>query len=483
MTITPSSSEERLSPFTATVWLAQQVSATFDGTTVTAAISSSGAWEVRFPVHDAGGPYVLDVSSGADHLHLQDLMVGDVWLASGQSNMHFTMRPFAPWTEGVLDYEREIAAANNPNVRFFTVPIEASFPEKTEEKGYWQVASPETACNFSAVAYYFAQKVQQQTGVPIGILSAAVGSTSVNSWIAPSRSDPAKLQHDEAVRHQHVAGMATYEASLPAYYAAAREALSSCTGAPVAPHHDPFPNFIFETAGAYNAMIAPLRSFPIKGVIWYQGEADARYSETYADKFRNLVESWRANWHNPDLPFYFVQLANRDFRAAEIMHHDFREGNFSLLRYQQFNDLSISHTGLAVATDVGDPGLIHPRNKKPVGERLALQALRKTYGLPVIADGPIFQSITVDGDKLVVHFATNGSPLVNRTGSSEPAGFEVAGSDGYFVPALAKLQGDTVVLSSPAVPQPKHARYAWGDDPRLSIYNEAGLPAPSFQTP
>lgn len=459
------------------------VTANFDNASQTATADAAGRWQFSFAAHSAGGPYTLTVSSGKEKLQIKDLLVGDVWLSSGQSNMHFPMKASIPWTEGVLNAEQEIAAANYPRVRFFIVPVEAEFPAKPEEDGTWEVSSPETACNFSGVSYYFAIEVFRKTGIPIGILSASVGGTPIDAWMESSRVPAKELATDADQRTAHAAAMETYIRTAPEYYAASRGGLTCTAGSKTAYHPEPYTNYLYSASGCYNAMIYPLRNYPIKGFIWYQGESNARDYDLYVDCMQQLISNWRRDWSDPTLPFYYVQIANRDFRSAQAGNPNFIMGRSGELRFQQYKALTISNTGMAVAADVGDPQNIHPRDKKTVGTRMTLQALRKTYGMAnVAADGPLYTYYEVKSDQLIVHFNTNGSPLVNRTGSMEPDGFEIAGEDGKFIPAISQIKGDTVVLHSPAVKKPVAARYGAGDNPWLSLYNSEGLPAPTFTT-
>lgn len=459
-----------------------QVVVAFDEKKATATAAADGAWNVTLPAHAAGGPFVLTASAGTATVQVKDLLVGDVWLASGQSNMQFAMRPLPPWSEGVLDYENEIAASSNDRVRFFAEPVEATYQAKKEASGAWEAVSPASACNLSAVAWYFAREVQQKTGVPIGIVSASVGATDIASWMEGSRQDPERLRLEAKQRAEHAQEIAVMETQLPKYYSVLNSALTVCHNVSAATMHWPFHEYLYGATGTYNAMIAPLKGLALRGVIWYQGEGDAPHAAGYAERMSQLIANWRALFADPELPFYYVMLSNRDFSAAQVGKPGARPGHYAELRGEQMKALAIPHTGMAVATDVGDAMLTHPRDKKSVGERLAWQALRKTYGQSVPADGPMVKEIRFANGKAIVQFDTGGLGLVNRTGSLEPGGFEIAGADGKFVPAMASLEGESVSVSSPAVFQPKAVRYGWLDDPRLSLFNRAGLPVPPFSS-
>jgi sialate O-acetylesterase len=446
-----------------------------------------GKWRVELPARPAGGPFTLTVTAGGKTISFKDVLLGDVWMASGQSNMSMPMRPVPPYTMGVTDYEHEIAAANELNVRFFVVPEEADFPEQTEMHGDWLESKGAQVCNVSAVAYYFARKVNRDTGVPIAVIDASVGSTGLSAWVnidVNRKAHPDAVAASEKLLQEHVAEVRDYERDRPDFDKRTEESIrNNCGPSGVTKEHTmPFPNFIFKPSGLYNAMIAPFHQVPIKGVLWYQGDADSHWYAGYSDRMKELIDSWRASWHQPDIPFYWVMLQN--VTADERFGRDYDPKNdfYPFLREQQRIALSkISHGGMAVATDVGDPMFPHPRNKKAVGERLALIALANDYGVKVVSSGPMLKSVSHGGDQLFLKFDTFGSPLRVNTGTV-PGGFEIAGADGKYHPAMATVNGDTVTLSSPLVKDPRNARYGWKGNPYLSLYNAAGLPAPPFTT-
>jgi sialate O-acetylesterase len=457
-----------------------------DAATQKTTAASDGSWRVKLPSHVFGGPFLLTVTAGKDSTTLSDVMIGDVWLASGQSNMAMVMRPEPPYTLGVLDYANEIANANSTGVRAFIVPEEGDFPEQKEMHGSWHVAVGQQTCNVSAVAYYFARKVNMATGIPIGIITAAVGSTGIDSWLPMDinrKYQAANMAQTDKLLQDHAAEVAEYERLRPEWDLKAEAAANVCSGLPTPAHTQPFPNFLFKRSALYNSMIYPLQQMPIKGVIWYQGEADARYYAGYANKMRELVGSWRAGWKQPEMPFYFVQLTNIAPEERQGLDFDPKDLNFTNQREQQrVASLTIPNVGMAVTADVGDPMQVHPRNKKAMGERLALLALAHDYGQKIIANGPLYASMSVQESQLRIKFEMQGSTLRTKTGSN-PYGFEIAGEDGVYHPALSAIEGaDTVVLSSPLVKEPKNARYAWHENPTMSVYNAEGLPASGFST-
>jgi sialate O-acetylesterase len=445
-----------------------------------------GKWRVELPARQAGGPYILTVTAKGKTTSFKDVLLGDVWLASGQSNMSMVMRPVLPYTMGVLDYEHEIAAANEQNVRFYTVPEEGDFPEQAEMHGFWQVSQGSQVCNVSAVAYYFARKMNQEAGIPIGMIISAVGSSGIDSWMEMgiNRNRHAEdMAATDKLLADHSVEFAEYQRDRPDFDLRAEESLKSCgSGLPMPMHKQPFPGFLFKRSAIYNAMIAPLHQVPIKGVIWYQGEADAKWYQVYADRMQDLIVSWRTYWHQPQMPFYFVQLAAWSPEERQGLDFDPKSLNFTNLREKQrIAAMVIPNTGMAVSADLGDPMFIHPRNKKPVGERLALLALAHDYGIKVVSSGPTLKSMSRSGEELYLKFDMHDSPLRVNTGT-RPYGFEIAGADKVFHPAIATVDGDTIKLTSPQVKEPQNARYGWRENPSLSLYNAAGLPASPFTT-
>jgi sialate O-acetylesterase len=355
--------------------------------------------------------------------------------------------------------------------------------------GDWIVSEGKNVCNVSAVAYYFARKVNQDIGIPIGVIISAVGATSIGSWVETSinqKNKSASVEATAKLLQEHAVELKQYEANeRPEYEKKAEQSLkNNCTEGTIMPAHgkEPFEHFMTKPSALYNAMIAPLEQVPIKGVLWYQGEADAKTFAGYSDRMKEMIDSWRAHWHEPQMPFYFVQLENVDQERRFGKDPDPKDVFDADLREQQRLALAkIPHSGMAVATDVGDPMFPHPRNKKAVGERLALLALANDYGIKVVSTGPMYKSFSRFGDHLAVKFETQGSPLIVKTGTV-PGSFEIAGPDGVFHPAMAKVDGDSVDLSSPLVKDPKNARYGWSNNPDLYLYNAAGLPAPPFTT-
>ncbi|HEX8429019.1 sialate O-acetylesterase [Hymenobacter sp.] len=431
----------------------EKVALTFQGKTYAATPATTGKWQIMLPAIPAGGPYTMTIK-GQNTLTIQDILVGDVWLASGQSNMELPLRdPNAPSPNSyplIVNAEQEVAAANFPRIRQFTVKKVTAYQPQTENQGYnWKVCSPSTAGQFSAVAYFFARDLYKRYNVPIGIISSPWGGTPAEAWVSGA-----------ALK------------TLPDFQAPVTELEQLAATVPATDN-----NAQNKPTTLYNGMIAPLIPYALKGVIWYQGESNANRGEQYRTLFPALIKDWRGRW-GYEMPFLFVQLANFNESPTEPTESDWAE-----LREAQAQALVLPRTGMAVALDIGDAKDIHPANKQDVGHRLALVARKVAYGdKQVVASGPTFQSMSVSGNTAKLRFTGVGSGLVVKGGNGALKGFAVAGADKKFYWATATVQGQDVVLSSSAVPTPVAVRYAWANNPEANLYNREGLPAAPFRT-
>jgi sialate O-acetylesterase len=442
---------QRHAPVPVWGWAApgEQVTVTFRGKTYPAMPAASGKWQVALPATPAGGPYAMTIK-GQNTLTIQDILVGDVWLASGQSNMELPLRDRNAPAPGaypmIVNAEQEVAAANYPQIRQFTVKKTVAYQPQPENEGYnWQVCSPATAGSFSAVGYFFARDLYQRYQVPIGIISSPWGGTPAEAWVS---AEALKQLPDFQTK---VAGPAP----------------------PATPAKDPqnTPTVL------YNGMIAPLLPYALKGIIWYQGESNVGRAAQYLTLFPALIRDWRARW-GTELPFLFVQLANYTKALQEPA-----ESAWAELREAQAQALALPRTGMAVAIDIGEGADIHPSNKQDVGHRLALVARQVAYGeQKLVAAGPTFQAMQVSGSQVRVKFANTGPGLLLKTGNTTLSGFAVAGADHKFHWAAATLAGAEVVLTCAAVPVPVAVRYDWADNPIGNLYNREGLPAAPFRT-
>ena len=422
-----------------------QVTVSFAGTAAPATqADADGRWSLELPAQTAGGPHVMRIDDGTQPRVLNDVLVGDVWLASGQSNMEWSIAQAA-------DSDAEIARATDPQIRHFKIPRAwAGTPQAQLAGGEWVAASPQVAGRFSAVAHHFARELRAVTGVPVGIIDSTWGGSRIEAWIdTPSQGlDDAKV---------------------------AAEAASLGEGDDI--NQRP--------ALLYNAMIHPLQPYAMRGVIWYQGESNANTVEDalrYRRQFPKLIEQWRGQWRTqwdaPSLPFLWVQLANyssgKDRGDASP---------WAVLREAQSMTLWMPGTAQAVTVDIGDPSDIHPRNKQEVGRRLALAARHVAYGEAVAFHGPTPQYTRFEGKAAHVEFGTSGGTLAVRGGGTRVRGFALAGTDQVFHPAEATLQDGRVVVRSAAVPRPAAVRYGWSDNPvDADLVNTDGLPASPFRS-
>lgn len=421
----------------------EKVIVNFRNTTISVITAENGKWKVNLPAQTAGGPYTMTIS-GHNKIKLDNILIGDVWVASGQSNMEM---PVKGWGK-VLNYEQEIAAANYPQIRFFQLQHKTSTAPKDDAvawEGGWQECSPQSVPEFSSVGYFFAREIYGHHHIPIGVIHTSWGGTVAEAWIS-----------GESLKR------------MPAFVdtVKALEALA-------VPQSPADPN---KATLLYNAMIHPLLPYDICGAIWYQGEANVGRAYQYRELFPLLIRDWRKQWKNGEFPFFYVQLASFTEKKQEPVESDWAE-----LREAQMMTLSVPNTGMASAIDIGDDKDIHPKNKQEVGRRLALIARAKVYGEKIPYSGPIYQSKTIIGNKVFISFKHTDDGLVAR-GGNKLKGFEIAGADKKFHRAEASIVGDRVVVSSPEVARPVAVRYSWANNPDGNLYNGAGLPASPFRT-
>lgn len=444
------------------------VSVTFRGETQSTSADDLGRWSLYLSPGEAGGPFQMVVKA-ANTIQLNDILVGDVWVASGQSNMEFPMKELA-------NPDIEIAAAQFPKIRIFRVEHRPSdYPRADAEAKTWAACTPENVAESSAVAYYFARDIHQRINIPIGLIETFWGGTAAESWTSlHTLSADASLMPVFAERAKMVderESVLTRQALEELDYQKAVEQ-AKAEGKP-APWRKWHPDFAaWAPAALFNGMIAPLTPFGIRGVIWYQGEANSGpRAPLYAHLFQTMISDWRRAWDEGDFPFLFVQIADWNTEP---------DGRWPEVRDAQRQALALRNTGMAVTIDIGDPVDIHPKNKLDVGLRLARAARAISYGEKLEWSGPLYRQLTREDHALRVWFdhaaglTAKGGPLV---------GFEVAGADGKYVAADAKIDGLSVIVSNSAVPEPVSVRYAWAPNPGCNLYNREGLPASPFQAP
>jgi len=431
--------------------------------------ASDGKWIVRLANLKPGGPYQM-MLTGQNTITVSDVLVGEVWIGSGQSNMAFTVSKARAYYAGVTNEEQEIAAANYPQIRMFTGKTAKTYEPQDSVDGEWLICNPENVPGFSAVGYFFARDFQREIKVPVGILTLAFGASTAESWIR-REAMAADVQLKPMLDRFDAAYQAFREKGAQAETSASPPAANSPPGArtrnpdPVQDQHN--------ATVLYNGLIHPVIPYAIRGVIWYQGESIVGGEPgiaLYPRVMATLIQDWRKLWGQGDFPFYFVQLAAQQANS-----------NNPRVREAQATALSLPNTGMAVTVDIGEPKNVHPHNKQDVGDRLARIALANVYGRKIEYSGPVYESMKVDGDTVRVKFTHLGRGLVAKGGPLK--WFEVAGDDRKFVQAQAKIDGDSVVVTSRDVKSPLAVRYAWDSYPEgCNLYNDAGLPAAPFRT-
>ncbi len=460
----------------------------------TATADNDGKWKVTLPAFKTpGGGYTLTAKGKGAAVALKNVLVGDVWLCSGQSNMEWKLNQLGKEDQG----KKVAAAAENPNIRLFSVPNrpsavpESTFPV-TATEGKWVECKPETVINFSAVGYFFGRDVQKAQNVPVGLVASDWGGTSAQSWTSREAltAEPElayyveqfdtslKNYNPEAAKAAHEKAKAAHEKVLAKYKEDAAKLKAEGKPVPPAPRAPQMagkPGTGPTTTTLFNGMINPIVGFPIKGAIWYQGESNAGKAAEYRTLMPALIKDWRTRW-GAEFPFLMVQLA--PFRADGSEKVSYAE-----LRDAQTNTTKVlPKVAIAVITDVGDETDIHPQRKEPVGQRLALAARALAYSESVDYQGPTFKALKVEGDKAVVTFDHAEGGIVVK--GDAPVGFAIAGEDKVFHPAKAEVKGDTVVVSSDKVSKPWAVRYGWVNfaKPELNVFDKSGLPAVPFRT-
>lgn len=471
----------------------EKIAVTFRDQTVNATTDANGGWIVYLaPLAASTEPEELTIA-GATTVVVRDVLVGEVWLASGQSNME--------WPVSYLnDDEKKLAAIDLPLVRQLKIDrTVAAAPALTAKTSGWKPATAQTSGEFTAVGYFFARELHRKLGVPVGIINSSWGGTEIEAWLGDGARAGTSLgatidaRWKTALSEWPPERVARYPADLAAWQKA-EETAKATKKKNLLPWPQPpaTPDSQRRPGGLFNAMIAPLQPAAIRGFLWYQGESNVDRPQEYRELFAALIQSWRANWGGPQplsdanssaaesvspaptpLPFYFVQLPN---------YADGQPGGckWARLREAQTSVLSLPATGMAVAIDAGDAQNIHPTSKLEIARRLALLAKAEVYGIPGDSTGPVFASATREGAALRVHFTHAGTGIVAH--AKPPQALEVAGADKVFHAATAKIQRDSLLVSSPAVKEPVAVRYAWSNAPIANLYSGAGLPVAPFRS-
>lgn len=400
--------------------------------TYTTSANREGRWKTTITTPEAGGPYSISFNDG-EGTTLDNILIGEVWICSGQSNMEMPMKGFSgqPLEQGT---NMDVIRSANTNIRLFTVGHNTTITPQSDVKGEWQTATPNSVRNFSAVAYYFGRLLQETLNVPIGLVASHWGGSSIEAWM--SREMLADFPN----------------ITLPKTQADIKEAQRTPTT-------------------LYNGMIHPLKGLSIKGMIWYQGESNIARIQTYSALFEKFITSLRKEWNVGDFPFYYCQI-------APYFHY---KENSALLREAQMEvETKVANTGMAVLLDAGMRGGIHPQKKKSAGERLALQALSQTYDIGTAGQSPVYKNMTIQNDTITLSF--DRAPMGLTSYYQPMKNFTVAGEDRKFHPAKAWIKNDKVFLLSDKVKQPVAARYAFENYVEGDLFSVEGLPVSSFRT-
>ncbi|MFA7583069.1 MAG: sialate O-acetylesterase [Proteiniphilum sp.] len=401
-------------------------------TNYSATVAADGTWRLKMSTPSAGGPYELIFQSSSDRKTIKDVLIGEVWICSGQSNMEMPLKGFT--SQPVEGSNEIIAQSSNPQLRLFTVKRNTSSMPLLDCEGSWVLSTPQEAAFFSAVAYMYGSYLQKVLQVPVGLIHSSWGGTPAEAWTDRETLESSFKEIPIRILEKSI-------------------------------HRSP--------AVLFNAMIHPIIPYTMRGVIWYQGEGNRMAPEQYRSLFPAMITNWRQRWGIGDFPFYFVQIAPYKY--------DDKKNSAELREAQLLTMLHTPHTGMAVTMDVGEVESIHPKNKADVARRLAYWALAKTYGMEGIeCSGPIFRTMATEGNHAVLEFdfASNGLSSFGKPLD----GFTIAGSDRKFYSAVAVIKGKNLIVSSDSVSQPVAVRYAWSNYAEGHLFNTAGLPASSFRT-
>lgn len=446
-------------------------------------VATNGRWKVVLEPLDSGGPFPLTIS-GENTITFTNILVGEVWICSGQSNMAFEMA-------GVRNAQQEIAEANHPQIRMWHIKHRITLEPQEQCEAYdnqWMVCTPERVGRFSAVGYFFARELHQKLGVPIGMIHTSWGATSAAQWtseeaIAAEPKLKPVMDFKRKVIIDYIQFALRLVPELQTWKTEAKAALAQGRTPQLPPpirqrlSADPLNLYTHLPTGVFNAMLNPITPAAIRGVIWYQGEQDTTVAEQYRTAFPTLIRDWRQRFHNPELPFIYVQISTINAPTEQPQ----MGSTWAELREAQAACLDVPHTAMAVSVDLGEVNDPHPRNKQDVGKRLARAARAIVYGEKIVFQGPMYRQMKVENGKIRIHLDHVHGGLITND-KKRPKGFAIAGEDKKFVWANAKIAGDTVLVWSDSVSQPVAVRYAWADMPLCNLYNKEGLPAVPFRT-
>ncbi|MBJ25174.1 MAG: sialate O-acetylesterase [Flavobacteriaceae bacterium] len=464
----------------------EKVNVTFLNQKKTTIANAEGKWLLFLDELEYGGPFELVVSA-KNTIKFSNILVGEVWICSGQSNME--------WPVSLLNNPKEVESkADYPNIRFFKVKHSSQGKPADDCAGQWDQVGPQTVSKLSAVGYFFSRELHSKLNVPIGLINSTWSGSAAESWVRRDVLDADPAYSDIIERHNAdlkkfksfkniVSAYKQFETEYVQWAKADKQAKKEGkprSDAPAIPTCQP-PNFL--PAGLYNGMITPLQKFAIKGVIWYQGESNAfdvvdgsdgvHRAIQYGKLFPELIECWRKDWGLGEFPFYYVQIAP----FGDV----YKPKAAALIRQAQFETLrKVENTGMAVTMDIGNVKDIHPRNKHDVGKRLSLWALAKSYGQDIVYSGPLYRDMKIEKNKIILSFDHVGGGLIAR--DSALNFFFIAGKNKQFYPAKAEIKGGQVIVFNKKVKRPVAVRFAFSNDVIPNFYNKEGLPASPFRT-
>ncbi len=439
--------QEKKVPVWGTASPGEKISVAFAGQNKTTVADNAGKWSVKLSSMKASFTPREMTIKGTNTIVLKNILVGEVWFCSGQSNMEYAMRKYSKYDTAVKGYrppEDDLNTANNPNIRIFL--DRRKYMDPSPEHLGWDSAMGRPLVDFSAVGYYFAKDLYAKLHVPIGMISAAVPGSRIEPWIQASKMEVAPVLKNGKTLDK----------------------LSSDDGG---------------SGKFYDTMIQPLIPFALKGILWYQGESNCFLNENirYAYKFKTLIESWRTDWNDKKMPFYFVQIAPYNYSASK----DRPLSNENLPEFWEAQRLALhlKNTNTIAITDLVDSiADLHPGYKWEVGRRLSLVAANKAYGQKnVVCSGPVYQKMKIVGNTIEVTFSNVGSGLASRNGKPL-TWFSIAGADGKFVPAKAEIVGNKVIVTAPEIPHPVSVRFGWNEAAQSNFINKEGLPATPFRS-
>lgn len=440
--------------------------------TITVKSDQNGKWTANIKTPKDGAKGTIAITCGKETRNITNVLVGQVWLCSGQSNMAWTAQQLG------LAQTKDFKKVKYPKIRLFSVKKTTAKEPQEDCFGQWVECDSETASQFSAVGYYFGTELLRKTGKPIGLIDSSFGGTPAQAWTSRKTlesntllSEYLKIDADnEANREKYEK---EYNQTLKEWKAQVMKAVAAGKPAERKPQPPIQLREHYKCAGLYNAMIAPLIPFAIKGTIWYQGESNADNAAGYRTLFPAMITDWRTNFNQGDFPFYFVQLAGYA-KAA---------GDWPLVREAQTMALALPNTGMAAAIDIGEPNNIHPKNKSAVGKRLALWALAKDYGRRnLVCSGPVYKGMQIEGNKIRISFNYANGGLKLAPKAKNLKGFSIAANDKNFIAAQAKIEKDGVIVWSEKIKQPAAVRYGWANWSDGNLYNKQNLPAVPFRT-